>query len=169
VRRKNLHKAFRYFLLTALVILVGCRLELVVVPAPTEVRIAAWQEDQRYIGMDYEWGGQDTPKGIDCSGLVVNCYAAAVSGIGYQLLFGDTTVSGLLEQYTVPVEVPEMGDLIFMGDGTINHVALYEMAENGKIWFVDAYSVSGYVEHRSYEADDSRFQGFGRLLVGRRR
>ncbi len=49
------------------------------VEAPADIRLSALEEARYYIGMEYEYGGQDFyEKGIDCSGLVVNCYATAI-------------------------------------------------------------------------------------------
>ena len=148
-----------------MIVLAACELNIAIIPAPGEVRMAAWYEAERYVGMEYEYGGQDVPKGIDCSGLVVNCYAAAVVITQYQLLFHDASVQDLFRQYTVTVDMPETGDLIFLGNGTISHVAIYEKEEDGEIWFIDAYSETGYVAYRSYESTNPKLLAFGRLLI----
>ena len=156
------------YLIAILLILAGCQLNTVTVQAPPEIRLAAWQEAQRYIDMEYEWGGQDVAKGIDCSGLIINCYRAAISGTHYALLFDDAGVLDLLDQYTVPLEIAETGDLIFMGDAMISHVAIYEKEQSGRIWFIDAYSETGRVKHRDYEITNSKFLAFARLLLEKR-
>ena len=153
-------------LLLLLTLFAGCGPGYEIIEAPADIRLSVWEEAQLYLGMEYEWGGQDTPKGIDCSGLVVNCYAAAVDGTGYRLLFDDTTAKNLSEQYTTPMEAPETGDLVFMGeDDTVSHVAILEKTEEGMIWFIDASSVSGYVEYRSYETENPKILGYGRILI----
>jgi len=164
--RVSNYMSSRYVSLVAMMlVLAACQLDFAIMRAPEEVRLAAWDEAQRYIGMEYEYGGQDVPKGIDCSGLVVNCYAAAVAGARYQLLFRDASVQDLFRQYTVAVDMPETGDLIFLGNGTISHVAIYEKEEVGEIWFIDAYSETGYVAYRSYESTNPKLLAFGRLLI----
>jgi hypothetical protein len=67
-----------------------------IVEAPLFVRERAFDEATRYIGMEYELGRQDFPKGIDCSGLLVNVYYTATRGIDYRLRFTDTAFSHLL-------------------------------------------------------------------------
>ncbi len=143
------------------------------VAAPEEVRTDALAEALRYIGMEYEWGGDDImPRGIDCSGLVINAYAYAASVYGYTLLFRDTTAAGLHDSYTEPVAAPEPGDLIFMGaaDGTaITHVAIFKERAAGMVLFVDATDIPDLgvdgVSERSYPDGDARFKSFGRLLI----
>lgn len=147
------------------------------VPAPEEVRVDALAEALRYIGMEYEWGGDDVmPRGIDCSGLVINAYAYAASIHGYTLLFRDATSVDLHDSYTEPVAAPEPGDLIFMGsaDSTaITHVAVFQGRAAGVLSFVDStyipeQGVDG-VSERSYPEGDARFKSFGRLRIRPRR
>ena len=141
--------------------------------APPSVRTDALTEAIRYIGMEYEWGGQDfMPRGIDCSGLVVNVYYYAAANNGYSLPFSDATAAGLQKNWTVSLEAPEPGDLIFMGaadEAAITHVAVYESTAGGVISFIDStwipeLGVDG-VSRRSYPTGDTRFKGYGRLLV----
>ncbi|MCK4514811.1 MAG: C40 family peptidase, partial [Spirochaetaceae bacterium] len=112
------------------------------VPAPASVRSDALTEAIRYIGMEYEWGGQDImPRGIDCSGLVVNVYYFAAAINGYSLPFADATAAGLHESYSTLLDLPEPGDLIFMGaadDPTTTHVAIYESTVDGQMTFIDS-------------------------------
>jgi cell wall-associated NlpC family hydrolase len=81
-------------------------------PAPEEVRESAYDSAEKYIGMDYDYGGQDhySSRGIDCSGLVVNCYAEAVSSTVYRLPYGDAAVADFRDRYTSEVQQPERGD-----------------------------------------------------------
>lgn len=148
----------------------SCNLRATFIEAPPEVRELAWETAQEYLGMEYEWGGQDfpTPRGIDCSGLVVNVYYEAVEHFGYFLPFTDAAVVNFYNEYTEPLDVPGKGDLIFMGDGEISHIAIFEKNEAGQIWFIDAYSESGYVEYRSYPEDSPKIMDFGRLLIEER-
>ena len=114
--------------------------------------------------------GQDfpTPRGVDCSGLVVNVYYEAAGHFGYSLPFTDAAVINFYNQYTEPLDVPETGDVIFMGDDGITHIAIFEKNEAGQIWFIDAYSVSGGVEYRSYPEDSPKIKAFGRVLIRER-
>jgi len=143
------------------------------VPAPAGVRSDALTEAIRYIGMEYEWGGQEImPRGIDCSGLVVNVYSFAVAINGYSLPFTDTTAAGLHETYSTPPDSPEPGDLIFMGaadNPAVTHVAIYESTVGGQMTFIDStyipeFGING-VSRRSYPIGDPRFKSFGRVLV----
>lgn len=166
-------KKMRSYFVFIFALFAGCSADPLIIEAPQEVRETAWQEAERYLGMDYEWGGQDFPRnllcrrGVDCSGLVVNCYLAAVEQTQYALLFDDATVAAMMESYTVEPERPEKGDLIFMGEGDVGHVALYEKTEAGQVWFIDAYSATGYVEYRSYKTDNPKIRWYGRMLLAR--
>lgn len=142
------------------------------VEAPREIRLQAYEITENYLGMEYEWGGQDwwQSKGIDCSGLVVNTYSEAVMNSPYCLPFTDAAVANLYHEYTRRTETPEKGDLIFMGEDSITHVAIFEKIEDGKVHFVDAYSEAGdgdtgQVMQRSYEIESFKIKSYGRLLV----
>jgi hypothetical protein len=151
--------------------LLSCHLPYRLIEAPEEVRLRAWQEAEKYIGMEYEWGGQDfyDTRGIDCSGLVVNCYLRAVERTDCFLLFSDTSVPGLLDKYSTPIENPERGDLLFMGETGISHIAIFERIDAGVVCFIDAYSETGLVERRSYPVGNYKIKSFGRLIVGKHR
>jgi len=144
-----------------------------IVSAPAFIREAAYAEAERYLGMEYEWGGQDLPRGIDCSGLVVNVYHTVTAGTEYAPPFDDATAAMLSERYTVDIDVPARGDLVFMGDGAVSHVAILDRLgfdENGdeRVYFIDAYSAApggGRVMERSYPADSPVILSYGRLLV----
>lgn len=139
-----------------------------VVESPPHIRESAYEIAEKYIGMEYEWGGQDhwTTKGIDCSGLVVNVYKEAVESTPYDLQFFDAAVVNLYNQYSARIFQPEKGDLIFMGDDGISHVALFEKNENDTVYFIDAYSSGdGEVMYRNYPADSDKIKSYGRLLV----
>ncbi len=98
------------------------------VPAPESVRLAALQYAQKYLKLDaeYEWGAQDPlPQrlAIDCSGLVVRCYQYACHDYGYMLLFDDMTAVGM-QNYSIKINTPQPGDLIFMGEeGIVSRIA----------------------------------------------
>jgi len=141
--------------------------------APEAVRLTALEEAARYIGMEYEWGGQDVmPRGIDCSGLMVNVYHYAADFWGYELSFEDATASGLRESHTVAMEEPEPGDLIFMGSADsmdVTHVAILEYQADGEVHFIDATRIPDLgidgVSRRSYAEGDPRFKAFGRIVL----
>lgn len=147
-----------------------------VIDVPPEVRELAAETAYYYIGMPYVYGGGDWagPRhiegvgGIDCSGLIVNIYKRATDVFDESLLFSDATVASLLNKYTRQIDNPEIGDLLFMGEDSITHVAVFVRDEDGMYYFIDAYSVTGVVEERSYEKDDPKFKQFGRILVLRK-
>ena len=154
--------------------LFGCRIwNPVITEAPQSIRETAWTEAHRYIGMEYEWGGQDfPPRGIDCSGLVVNVYRTILQGSGYGLLFADAAVRDLYASYSRPIDNPEVGDLIFMGEAASNeitHVAICGEQEDEMVRFIDATQVEGLsvngVSCRSHPLGDPRMKAFGRLLL----
>jgi len=142
------------------------------VQAPLLVREHAFEEAARYIGMEYELGGQDFPKGIDCSGLVVNVYYAVTLETEYRLLFTDAAVVHLHEQYTSRPDEPQKGDLVFMGESGVDevtHVGILDRIEDGTVYFIDSTymedpPVNG-VSYRSYPEDEPKIKGFGRLLL----
>lgn len=138
--------------------------------APEAIREKAYTIATFYLGMEYEWGGQThwSSRGVDCSGLVVNVYQEAVAGTPYLVPYQDAAVVHFLSDYTIPVEAPERGDLIFMGDGDdISHIAILEKIENGTVWFIDASSASGTVMYRSYQEDNEKIKSYGRHLLWR--
>ena len=142
------------------------------VEAPQFIRENAYYEATRYIGMEYEFGGQDFPKGIDCSGLVVNAYYTVTRETEYRLLFSDAAVVHLYGRYSCLPDVPQKGDLVFMGEsGTdeISHVGILDRIEESTVYFIDStYSedppVNG-VSFRSYSVDEPKIKGYGRLLL----
>ncbi len=145
-----------------------------IIEVPVEVRNRALEYAREYIefGAEYGWGGQDPlPRTIvvDCSGLVIRCYQYACEEFGYRLLFNDTTSYGLLN-YTIPLSQNTLtpGDLLFMGNGDISHVALFVGNDGTNITFIDStykpeegiYGVS----ERYYAKDDPRFISYGRMI-----
>jgi len=145
----------------------SCDLQPSHIETPPEVWKLAWDIAQVYLGMEYELGEQDfpTPRGFDCSGLVVNVYYETAGYFGYSLPFTDAAVVNFYHEYTEPLDVPEKGDIIFMGAGEISHIAIFEKKEAGQVWFIDAYSDSGYVQYRSCPEDSPKIKIFGRLLI----
>ncbi|HCX97248.1 MAG TPA: glycoside hydrolase, partial [Spirochaetaceae bacterium] len=62
------------------------------------------------------------------------------------------------------------GDLIMMGDNNeISHVALFSRKEDGRLYFIDATSLTGMVSMRSYPENDQRFIEFRRMNVVRKK
>jgi hypothetical protein len=158
------------FLPLLALLFLSCETEMQYCAVSQEIRSDASAIAEKYLGMPYEWGGQsfwyEDNGSVDCSGLVINVYKEACADHGKQLPFDDTTAKMLHDQYTVPIDVPEEGDLIFMGnDGTVSHVALFRCFDNNQIEFLDAYSVDGIVEIRRYDRSDSRIISYGRILT----
>jgi cell wall-associated NlpC family hydrolase len=140
------------------------------IPVSDEVRTSAYEISFKYIGMDYEWGGQDfwyeENRKVDCSGLVINIYKEACEEYGYSLPFDDTTAKVLHDTYTIELITPQPGDLIFMGDnGEVTHVAIFHRFIGDQIEFLDAYSTSKKVGIRQYPKASEKFISFGRLLM----
>lgn len=145
------------------------------VEAPVEIRKKAYALAEFYIGMEYDWGGQThwSEKGVDCSGLVVNCYEEAVAGTPYVLPYSDAAVVNFPESYTVSVDTPERGDLVFMGKDSITHIAIVDKIEGGQLYFIDAYDgntssfENGEVTYRSYDIGNDKIKSFGRHTLYR--
>jgi cell wall-associated NlpC family hydrolase len=148
------------------------------VECPVEIREKVVFYAQEYAKRDtyFEWGGRDLleKEGIlevDCSGIIVRAYQYAVKDTKYSLLFNDTNVSSFYEYFTIPVDIPMSGDIIFMGTNTIypTHMSIFIGMDNENIYFIDSTykedeGIDG-VSLRFYEKDDSRFLQFARLLV----
>ena len=79
----------------------------------------------QWLGVPYVWGGLDTVNGMDCSGMVVEAYAAA----GLDLLARNVrTADDMYHSVAVlPITGLSPGDLVFseISDGHAGHVGLY--------------------------------------------
>ncbi len=74
---------------------------------------------QRYLGVPYVWGGA-SPKGFDCSGLTMYCYAQ----IGIGLSHGATDQQRASKRVSLSALLP--GDLVFFGSASYSHhVGIY--------------------------------------------
>lgn len=149
------------------VLLVSCQTILIPTQfglAEAELRSAAYEHAVTWIGVPYVYGGQ-TRSGVDCSGLVVRAYQHAVREAGFGVPFHDAAVIDFRRRYTVTVQYPEKGDLIFMGDGEITHIALFEKIEDDTVFFVDAFEGEDAVSYRNYPINSPKIHYFGRLLV----
>jgi len=112
--------------------------------------------------------------GIDCSGLIIRVCQYAVNGTRYSLLFDDATVFTLYANFTSPVDKPDPGDFIFMGERNPPvHMAIFIYEDDDFFYFIDAtlkeaegiYEAVDGVTLRYYPKDDPRFLSFARLLV----
>ena len=151
-------------------------------PAAIAAQAFAFAVQYRDAETEYAWGGQDALRAalrLDCSGLVVRCYGYAVEDSPYCLLFDDASSADLYADYArlVAVDALRQGDLLFMGEpGTdlVTHIALFDRAESGNIYFIDATrkdtdgdgidDING-VTARYYAADDERIKAFGIMQV----
>ena len=161
----------RLFLLFAVLVLLASCTHMSELPLSFRSELIA--EAEKYIGIPYEWGGQsfwweDDPS-VDCSGFVINVYESVLERHGRHLLFDDTTAYALWDEYTLPVEDPLAGDLIFFTDGVsdeVSHVAIFIREEAGVLFFIDASSLPDTMKvmERSYPADNAKIHSFARML-----
>ena len=92
-------------------------------PAGTDLGARAARTALQWLGVPYVWGGLDTANGMDCSGMVVEAYAAA----GLNLLARTIrTANDMYHSVTVlPITGLSPGDLVFseIDNGHAGHVA----------------------------------------------
>jgi hypothetical protein len=146
---------------------------------PKNIRESAVFFAQKYVQRNtvFEWGGRDFLEKkdvleIDCSGLIVRAFQYAVKNTKYTLLFEDTNVSSLYTYFTVFIDIPTPGDLVFMGTEPNNpptHMGIFVGIDEDNIYFIDSTlkeedNIDG-VTLRFYKKDDPKFLFFARLLV----
>jgi cell wall-associated NlpC family hydrolase len=143
-------------ILIALAPLVGCAghvvqplpapAPVVVVPPPPAPHHRVVETARSMLGVPYRYGGS-TPRGFDCSGLVIYSYAkAGRPGLPHS--------ARVLERVARPVQLQELqpGDLLFFDLRKRQHVGIYV----GDRHFVHAPSRGKRVERVSF---DDRFWG----------
>jgi len=136
------------------------------IEADDSLRTLALSTARAYVGVPYVWGGQIIQSGVDCSGLVIEAYRIALEEtcLG-KLPYRDTTAYELYNKYSTEIPIPEIGDLLFMGEeGVVSHVALCVEMSDTDITFIDAYSVTGIVGIRKYEVTNPKFIAYGRII-----
>lgn len=88
-----------------------------------EARVARRQEIAdfalQFVGNPYVYGGTSLTNGADCSGFVMSVFAQ----FGYEL--PRVAAAQCAASQKKSTEEIEVGDLVFYGDGGIDHVALY--------------------------------------------
>ena len=88
-----------------------------------EARMARRQEVAdfalQFVGNPYVYGGTSLTNGADCSGFVMSVFAQ----FGYEL--PRVAAAQCAASQKKSAEDIEVGDLVFYGDGGIDHVALY--------------------------------------------
>ncbi len=91
--------------------------------AAEEARVARRQEIAdfalQFVGNPYVYGGTSLTNGADCSGFVMSVFAQ----FGYEL--PRVAAAQCAASQKKSAEEIEVGDLVFYGDGGIDHVALY--------------------------------------------
>lgn len=120
-------------------------------PAPAPASGGVYSIATSQLGAPYAWAGT-SPAGFDCSGFVHWVYAQAGRSI-------PRSTGGLYSAAT-PVSNPQVGDLVFFGNGGVSHVGIY--AGNGQ--FIGAQTSTG-VAHASVHSGywGPRFIGYGRI------
>ena len=114
------------------------------VQAPTQAVATAISFAEQQLGKPYLWGGTG-PDAFDCSGLVMQAYAAA--GIGIPRTSEEQWAAG------PQVSVPQPGDLVFFAgaDGTATspgHVGI--VVDPARHLMIDAYATGLPVEYDTY-------------------
>lgn len=117
-------------------------------PAPTG---GVYSIATSQLGVPYQWAGT-TPAGFDCSGFVNWVFAQAGRSV-------PRNTSGLYAAAT-PVSNPQVGDLVFFGNGGVSHVGIY--AGNGQ--FIGSQTSTGVAHARVHSGYwGARFIGYGRI------
>ena len=112
--------------------------------APSRAAARAIAYAQQQIGLPYQWGGAG-PDAYDCSGLVMQAYAAA--GISIPRTSEEQWAAG------PQVSTPQPGDLVFFdgADGTTTlpgHVGI--VVDPARHLMIDAYATGFPVEYDTY-------------------
>lgn len=145
-----------------------------------EIRLKAYYAAEFYLagGMKYELGGDDeiyvppySTRGIDCSGLAINVYKFAVEGSNYSMPFTDATADTIYHNYSIDIDTPQKGDLIFWTDDSDHayHIAVFEKIESSRYYFIESnilteYTVDG-VGKRSMSVDTTYDISVKRFVV----
>ena len=113
-----------------------------------EARVAKRQEivdfALRFVGNPYVYGGTSLTNGADCSGFVMSVFAQ----FGYEL--PRVAATQCVASQKKDVANIEAGDLVFYGDGGIDHVALY--IGDGKIVHASTAATGIKVSDYDYRA-----------------
>lgn len=113
-----------------------------------EARVAKRQEivdfALQFVGNPYVYGGTSLTNGADCSGFVMSVFAQ----FGYEL--PRVAAAQCAASQKKDVANIEVGDLVFYGDGGIDHVALY--IGDGKIVHASTAATGIKVSDYNYRA-----------------
>lgn len=124
------------------------RLEAEAARKAEEERLAKRQEivdfALQFVGNPYVYGGTSLTNGADCSGFVMSVFAE----FGYELPRVAAAQCAASEKKDV--SDIEVGDLVFYGDGGIDHVALY--IGDGKIVHASTAATGIKVSDYNYRA-----------------
>ncbi len=112
-----------------------------------ELKIATLNEVARsLIGKPYQLGNSG-PKAYDCSGFTCKVFQAIKMNLPRKA--ADQSTMGVV----VKLESTSVGDLLFFGTNTIDHVSLVTKVKAGKIYVTHATSSSGVVEQILQDSD----------------
>ena len=98
----------------------------------------------QFVGNPYVYGGTSLTNGADCSGFVMSVFAQ----FGYEL--PRVAAAQCAASQKKSAEEIEVGDLVFYGDGGIDHVALY--IGDGKIVHASTAATGIKVSDYNYRA-----------------
>lgn len=155
------------------ILLVAMSCQILLTPADSilvgkTLREDAFDHALTWKSVPYLYDGQSR-QGVDCSGLAVEAYVYATQDTPVGLPFYDANVCDFMWFHTIQIEIPEKGDLIFMGEAEITHIALFKKIEKNLIYFVGAFEGNEAVSYRLCTVDDLKIHYFGRLLVAERK
>ena len=97
----------------------------------------------QFVGNPYVWGGTSLTNGADCSGFVMSVFA----NFGYSLprVAADQCAASTKKD----ISQIEPGDLVFYGNGYVDHVALY--IGDGKIIHASGAATGIKISNYDYE------------------
>lgn len=85
----------------------------------SDVRVDLVEYAKQFLGNPYVWGGTSLTKGADCSGFVLSVFKK------YGISLSHSSQAQSREGSKIDMSDLKPGDLVFYGNSSINHVAIY--------------------------------------------